>query len=176
MLDPRRKEDATNDRVRTPRYFETDEGWFFRTREGIAIGPYRTEFDAEISSSLLTARLAQLDDESKSVATIHAFIRDPAYGPANEVLRVKTSDSPNGEVKNNGKLKGSGKRKGNSNGKSAVNREANDAQEVVAATSAGAEESEHVGQVRADLPKPDVKHEPLSQRLRSLLSGSDALR
>ena len=166
MQDPRRKEDATNDRVRTPRYFKTDDGWFFRTREGIAIGPYKTEFDAEISSSLLTARLAQLDDESKSVATIHAFIRDPAYGPANQVLRADKSNPANGNGKN-GNGNGKRKRNGKSAGEIANKREA---------VSADVEEREHVREVRAELPKPEVKHVPLSMRLRSLLQGSDSLR
>ncbi len=89
MLDPRQGEQSTPDRVRTPRYFQTDEGWFLRTREGISVGPYPSKFDAEICSSLLCARLEQLDDESKSVATIHAFIRDPAYGPVNAAVRVQ---------------------------------------------------------------------------------------
>ncbi len=93
MLDPRRGEPNAPDRVRTPRYFKTDEGWFLRTREGISVGPYPSKFDAEISSSLLCARLAQLDDESKTVATIHSFIRDPAYGPVNEALRVKMDET-----------------------------------------------------------------------------------
>ena len=109
------------------------------------MGPYPTEFDAEISSSLLCARLAQLDDESKSVATIHSFIRDPAYGPVNEALRVqKTEES--------------------------------EAEKAAASKSANAQESARYQKVRAEMPKPHVKHEPLSSRLRSLLPGSLSVR
>ena len=146
MLDPRRGEDGEADRVRTPRYFQTDEGWFLRTREGISVGPYPTEFDAEISSSLLCARLAQLDDESKSVSAIHSFIRDPAYGPVNEALRVQKIEEAAAE------------------------------KEAVASKSANAQENARYQKVRAELPKPHVKHEPLSSRLRSLLPGSLSVR
>ena len=143
MLDPRRGEDGEADRVRTPRYFQTDEGWFLRTREGISVGPYPTEFDAEISSSLLCA---QLDDESKSVSAIHSFIRDPAYGPVNEALRVQKIEEAAAE------------------------------KEAVASKSANAQENDRYQKVRAELPKPHVKHEPLSSRLRSLLPGSLSVR
>ncbi|MCZ6655972.1 MAG: DUF6316 family protein [Gammaproteobacteria bacterium] len=146
MLDPRRGEQNVPERVRTPRYFQTDEGWFLRTREGISVGPYSSKFDAEISSSLLCPRLAQLDDESKAVATIHAFIRDPAYGPVNEALRVQKVEESEAE------------------------------KQPAAATSASARENAHYQKVRAELPKPHVKHGPLSSRLRSLLPGSLSVR
>ena len=64
--------------VRTARFVETDEGWYFRTREGIMLGPYAEKFDAEISASLLVARLAQLEDGKDPAAVIQAFESDPA--------------------------------------------------------------------------------------------------
>ena len=64
--------------VRTARFVETDDGWFFRTREGIMLGPYAEKFDAEISASILVARLAQLDDGVDPSAVIQAFETDPA--------------------------------------------------------------------------------------------------
>ncbi len=146
MLDPRRGEQNAPDGVRTPRYFRTDEGWFLRTREGISVGPYPSEFDAEISSALLCARLAQLHDESEAIATIHAFIRDPAYGPVNEALCVQKIE------------------------------ESEDEKQSAAARSASAQEDARYQKVRAELPKPHVKQEPLSSRLRSLLPGSLSVR
>lgn len=42
--------------VRTARFVETDEGWYFRTRENIMLGPYAEKFDGEISASLLVGK------------------------------------------------------------------------------------------------------------------------
>ena len=33
--------------TRSSRFEEREDGWYFRTREGIAVGPYATRFDAE---------------------------------------------------------------------------------------------------------------------------------
>ena len=85
MIKPRRGEEHDNDCVRTQRYFETDEGWFLRTREGIPVGPYDTAFDVEVAASLLSPKLAQAEKTSEIVATIQAFRRDPAYGPIGKV-------------------------------------------------------------------------------------------
>ncbi len=60
---------------------ETDEGWYFRTREGVQLGPYAEQFDAEISASLLIARLAQLEAGEDANPTITQFITDPANAP-----------------------------------------------------------------------------------------------
>ncbi len=67
--------------VRTTRYLETEDGWFFRTREGVMLGPYAEQFDAEISASLLIARLAQLEPGADATSTIQRFITDPANAP-----------------------------------------------------------------------------------------------
>ena len=64
--------------VRTARFVETDEGWYFRTRENIMLGPYAEKFDAEISASLLVARLAQLEEGKDPAGVIQAFETDPA--------------------------------------------------------------------------------------------------
>ncbi len=63
--------------VRSARFIETDEGWFFRTREQIMLGPYAEKFDAEISASLLVARLAQANAQDH-LKLIHEFEKDPA--------------------------------------------------------------------------------------------------
>ncbi|MCZ6642327.1 MAG: DUF6316 family protein, partial [Gammaproteobacteria bacterium] len=75
--------------VRTQRYFETDEGWFLRTREGIPVGPYQTAFDVEIAASLLSPQLAQADKASEVISTIQAFIRDPVKGPPRALQTIK---------------------------------------------------------------------------------------
>jgi uncharacterized protein DUF6316 len=64
--------------VRTARFVETKEGWYFRTREGMMLGPYADKFDAELSASLLVARLAQLEEGKDPAAVIQAFELDPS--------------------------------------------------------------------------------------------------
>ena len=67
--------------ARSRRFVQTEEGWYFRTRENIAVGPYPTEFDAEVSASLLVARLSQLEDQTGMNHAIQEFLRDPDNGP-----------------------------------------------------------------------------------------------
>ena len=78
--------------VRSARFLESDDGWFFRTREGIMLGPYETKFDAELSASLLVARLAQLDEGKDPARVIRAFETDPANATMSNVQRNKPVD------------------------------------------------------------------------------------
>ena len=77
-----RKHDTAEQRipdiVRTARFVQTDEGWFFRTREGIMLGPYGNQFDAELSASLLVAQLAQADPRADTCHLIQNFVSDPS--------------------------------------------------------------------------------------------------
>lgn len=60
---------------RSSRVFQKDSTWYFATREGILVGPYRKQFDAELSASLLIARLAQLDPGADARSEIHRFLQ-----------------------------------------------------------------------------------------------------
>ena len=71
-------EERIPDIVRTARFVQTDDGWFFRTREGIMLGPYGNQFDAELSASLLVAQLAQAEPGTDTAAMIQRFMTDPA--------------------------------------------------------------------------------------------------
>jgi len=86
-MQPRRGEGAAKDRVRSRRFIETDEGWYFKTREGIAVGPYPTEFDAEVCASLLTTHLSQLEDDADLSAVVQDFLGDPTSGPRSAQFR-----------------------------------------------------------------------------------------
>ncbi len=44
---------------RIDRIAETAPGWYVRTREGINIGPFSSQFQAEIEASMLVAKLAR---------------------------------------------------------------------------------------------------------------------
>jgi len=91
----RRKQDkkeagAITNVVRSARFVEQDDGWYFRTREGILLGPYADKFDAEISASILVARLAQLEEGKDPTVVIQAFESDPA----NATIAATKSSQP----------------------------------------------------------------------------------
>ena len=92
MMKLRRGEDHSEDCVRSPRYFETDEGWFLRTREGIPVGPYEKEFDVKLAASLLSPKLKQSEGGSDIVYTIQSFLRDPCYGPKPKLRIVELQE------------------------------------------------------------------------------------
>lgn len=48
---------------RSDRYFRSDDQWYFHTREGIAVGPYRTRFEAEADAGLLLSQLRDTPSE-----------------------------------------------------------------------------------------------------------------
>ncbi len=84
-------EDAEH-QMRTNRLLETSEGWFFRTREGIEVGPYPTEFDAELGASLLVTYLAQLEPGSDYLTNIRAYMADPAHSPSGSGGKAESVD------------------------------------------------------------------------------------
>ena len=76
----RRGEKRQGVRPRTHRCFETDEGWFLRTREGIPVGPYETKFDADLASCLLRPKLAKLKNTAEVVSAIRCFLDEQSHG------------------------------------------------------------------------------------------------
>jgi hypothetical protein len=54
---------GTDERPRTwfrsDRFFRSNDQWYFRTREGIDVGPFLTEFDAQIEASILKSLLRE---------------------------------------------------------------------------------------------------------------------
>ena len=54
-----RRNEHTRTWFRSERFFRCNEQWYFHTREGVAIGPYRTRFEAEVDAGLLMARLKE---------------------------------------------------------------------------------------------------------------------
>jgi len=91
-----RKKDKSKERnpdiVRSARFLEAEDGWFFRTREDITLGPYLEKFDAELSASLLVARLAQVDDDKDPAAVVHAFENDPSNATVRNASLQKPVD------------------------------------------------------------------------------------
>jgi uncharacterized protein DUF6316 len=44
---------------RSDRIFCVDNDWYFHTREGLDVGPYRCQFDAELEAGMLLQKLRQ---------------------------------------------------------------------------------------------------------------------
>ncbi len=65
---------------RRERVFASGGSWYFRTREGIDVGPYGSRFEAEIEADILIARL---DHEASlpSVMVIRAFLLESVIEP-----------------------------------------------------------------------------------------------
>ncbi len=62
---------------RSERVFLSDEKWFFHTREGVAVGPYDSQFEAEIEAGMLKELLRERAVKGDaSLAVIREFILD----------------------------------------------------------------------------------------------------
>lgn len=60
---------------RRERVFDRAGHWYFRTREGIDVGPYASRFEAEIEADILTARLSR-DSAAHSMRIIRSFLME----------------------------------------------------------------------------------------------------
>ena len=77
MNSPVRKDEEVRTWFRSDRVFLQEQGsWFFRTREGVEIGPYETRFEAEIEAGLLKELLQNAESEDSRQAVVTEFISD----------------------------------------------------------------------------------------------------
>ncbi|MEZ5559898.1 MAG: DUF6316 family protein [Pseudomonadales bacterium] len=74
-----RRDEKPKTWFRSERFFRSDDKWYFHTREGIAVGPYRSRFEAEIDAGLLKAKLRESKPE-EALAAIRAFIMESDNG------------------------------------------------------------------------------------------------
>ena len=84
--DPRRKYEAPRQWRRTTRvYCEPGrcDAWFFQTREGIDVGPYLSQFAAEVESRLLKEMLAQESCHEARVKRVINFMQESLELEAN---------------------------------------------------------------------------------------------
>lgn len=73
---------------RSDRFFRCNDKWYFHTREGSAVGPYDSRFDAEVDAGRLLALLRNTPDD-QALRVIRDFvmgsggdldyINDPAF-------------------------------------------------------------------------------------------------
>ncbi len=58
---------------RSDRFFRCNDKWYFHTREGSAVGPYASRFDAEIDAGRLLALLRDTPDD-QALRVIRDFV------------------------------------------------------------------------------------------------------
>ena len=73
--------------------------WYVRTREGIAIGPHSSEFDAKLTAGLLVSRLEQSSDAGEQRSVIMQFsLEYGAYTPGSREEVVDARGAASGDV------------------------------------------------------------------------------
>jgi hypothetical protein len=76
-----RKDEVPKTWFRSDRVFRSDGQWFFHTREGIGVGPYKTRFEAEIDAGMLKSLLMDADP-GKAKSIIREFLLYADTAPA----------------------------------------------------------------------------------------------
>jgi hypothetical protein len=70
----------TNEKAKTwfrsERVFLSDGQWFFHTREGVDVGPYDSQFEAEIEAGMLKELLRERGQGSEGLEVIREFVLD----------------------------------------------------------------------------------------------------
>lgn len=57
-------------------YMTTDNEWFFQTREGVDVGPYESQFEAEIEAGLLKELLLGSTTSDAVMEVLREFVLD----------------------------------------------------------------------------------------------------
>lgn len=68
---------------RSHRIFRSDSNWYFHTREGIDVGPFASEFEAQIEASILKSMLKEASSARDAVATVRQFQLDAGTSSCN---------------------------------------------------------------------------------------------
>lgn len=72
-----RKDERRRTWFRSDRVFLSNGQWFFHTREGVDVGPYDSQFEAEIEAGLLKELLRERTQKGEtSMAVIREFVLD----------------------------------------------------------------------------------------------------
>ncbi len=59
---------------RSDRVFMSDGRWFFHTREGVDVGPYESQFEAEIEAGMLKELLRERESAEGALYVIREFV------------------------------------------------------------------------------------------------------
>ncbi len=57
-------------------FMDTTNVWYFQTREGVDVGPYESQFEAEIEAGLLKELLQECKDKDDVKMAIREFVLD----------------------------------------------------------------------------------------------------
>ncbi len=69
-----RANEQTRTWFRSERVFLSDGRWFFHTREGVDVGPYDSQFEAEIEAGMLKELLRERGADQGALAVIREFV------------------------------------------------------------------------------------------------------
>lgn len=72
----RRRNEPTKTWFRSHRVFRANDSWYFHTRERIDVGPFASEFEAQVEASILEHVLEDATDRSAKIAAIREFVLD----------------------------------------------------------------------------------------------------
>jgi len=72
-MEQQRRDETAKLWFRSERFFRCNELWYFHTREGLAVGPYKTRTAAEVDSALLIEQL-KVTPKEEAIAVIRDFI------------------------------------------------------------------------------------------------------
>ena len=61
---------------RSERVFLSDNEWYFHTREGVDVGPYPSQFEAEIEAGMLKELLRGSERSEQALSVIREFVLD----------------------------------------------------------------------------------------------------
>ena len=75
MEDARRNE-TRKTWFRSERVFLSGSDWYFHTREGVDVGPYPSQFEAEIEAGMLKELLRDTDKGEPALIVIREFVLD----------------------------------------------------------------------------------------------------
>jgi len=74
MLVGRRDENSKKTWFRADRVFHTNGRWYFHTREGIDVGPYDSQLEAEIEAGMLRELIKHTRARGESLSVLRDFI------------------------------------------------------------------------------------------------------
>ena len=92
----RKSERESSDPIpeRSSRVQFRDGGWYISTREHPLVGPYASEFDAQLNASKLMSQLAQAAPDTKPQTTIQSCLSDPSTRPVDLEAKREERKAP----------------------------------------------------------------------------------
>ena len=74
-----RRDERSKTWFRADRVFHTNGKWYFHTREGIDVGPYESQLEAEIEAGMLKELIKNTQVRGESLSVLRDFILESFY-------------------------------------------------------------------------------------------------